>query len=444
MPKLYPYQIEGALWLAKAKRLAVLHWDMRVGKTPTAIRACDHINAKRILILCPAAICFNWRREFETWQQNERDIQVISSGKDHPTGDVIIVSYTLAINPILHQALSQVDWDVVILDEIQYLKSLKANRTKAILGFGAYRGRGLVDGVPHVFGLSGTPAVNNLSELYPWLKSCAPEVLANGDGRPLSYARFIDRYCLGYQTQYGFKITGNNKNALSELTARLAPIMHRKSLGDVAPDLPPLLMTQIEVEGDDLIKDIHDLEAAYRDDVMALLDGGKITEHVARLRRITEMAKVKAAAQMIRAELNDGAYKKIVIFAHHRDVIKTLKEWLSDFDTVVVHGGTANRQDAIDRFHGGDAQIFIGQIVAAGTGITLNANGRCSNAIFLSLSFVPGENVQAAARILNPIEKVPAFARVLHLLGSIDEDVNRILLQKTRMLDELFETQEVA
>lgn len=439
MPNLFPFQADGADYLSSDPGFGCLQWDMGLGKSPTSITAADKIGAKKILVLCPAVALFNWRREWDVWQEQERDIQVILSGKDRPNGDVVICSYNLATNDVVHHALQQKYWDLIVLDEIQYLKTMKSKRTQAVLGFGSYRGRGLTKDAPYVWGLSGTPAPNNISEIYPWLRSLAPDVLLL-NGRTMTRSQFIGRYCKGHPTKYGFKITGNNETNLGELRSRIDEVMDRCKKEDVLKNLPAMRFAQVEVDGGDLTQGVLDLEEEYKDQVEELIErGGRIDEHTMKLRRITEMAKVGAAVEIIKADLDDGM-DKILIFAIHRDVIDALQLALAEYGCSVVHGGVnaKNREKNIDAFHLGSARVFIGQIQAAGTAITLHANGRCTDALFLSADWVPANNAQAAARIHRAGQTGSVLCRFLHLSGSIDEDINRIVLEKTRNLNEAF------
>lgn len=92
---LYPYQVEGAAFLA-ARGRALLADSMGLGKSAQAIRACDSVGAERVLVVCPASLVENWRREFAKF--SERNLK--------PT----VVSYNRATTaPEL-----AIDWDVLI------------------------------------------------------------------------------------------------------------------------------------------------------------------------------------------------------------------------------------------------------------------------------------------------------------------------------------------
>ena len=442
MPDLFDFQRDGAEYLAGSVGFKLLHWDMGVGKTPTAIRALDRVEATSALILCPAVACRNWAREIEAWAQTERSVQVLSKGSDEITGEIVIASYNMAIRTTVASRLRARKWDVVVLDEIQYLKSMTSMRTKVVLGFGVFRGQGLVEDAGHVWGLTGTPAPNNLSEMYPWLRACAPATVTTVEStRPMSYKNFLMLYTRGFDTPFGWRITGNNKDTLPLLTRKIDPYRHRVRKKDVLQDLPPMRIVQVEVDGDALADRARMLAAEHAKQILGVLEGGALNAHVATVRRLLEEAKVPAAIDMVQSELADMAYEKVIVFAHHRDAIDQFAIGLKGYGVSVVNGGVTGtrRQAAIDEFHEGINRVFVGQIQAAGTAITLHAHGACSNIVALSADWVPANNAQAYARIHRHGQPNGVLVRVLHLAGSIDEHVNRTLIGKTRMLDEIFE-----
>src|SRR4051812_43178128 len=99
VPALFPYQEEGAQWLA-TKRRALLADDMGLGKTAQAIRAADLIGAERILILCPAIARTNWVREFSKFSRRGRSFSTVLSATDTwPTSGGIACSYDLITKP---------------------------------------------------------------------------------------------------------------------------------------------------------------------------------------------------------------------------------------------------------------------------------------------------------------------------------------------------------
>ena len=112
--------------------------------------------------------------------------------------------------------------------------------------------------------------------------------------------------------------------------------------------------------------------------------------------------------------------EKLVVFAHHRDVIMGLVTSLSRFRPVTLTGETSptDRQKAIDAFQTDPGiRLFIGNIVAAGTGITLTAASHC---IFAELSWVPAELSQCEDRLHRIGTQDSVSVQHLVLKGSLD------------------------
>ena len=147
-PMLFPYQAIGATFLA-ARNRALLCDEMGLGKTPQAIAACDKVGAKRVLVVCPAVVTENWRREFLRWQTLPRDVTIVMGNDLFFPDGVHIVSYDRArARPTLN-ALSVRAWDVLIVDEAHFVKTPEAARSLAV--------RTLADGAVRAWGADGHP-----------------------------------------------------------------------------------------------------------------------------------------------------------------------------------------------------------------------------------------------------------------------------------------------
>jgi len=422
---LFSYQEAGATWLA-SKRFAYLADEMRVGKTPQVVVACDTLRPARTLVVCPAVARLDWSRKFREFSDLDRVIQIVTNRKDTIGCDsqVVITSYDL-----YDAARFRGPWDLVVCDEAHYLKSCTAARTKAILGQD-----GLIHNTKRMWLLSGTPAPNNYSELWPMLHVFG---LYKGN-----YESFVREYCTGYHSPYGYQITGS-KNPES-LKAIMAPIMLRRKLADVAPDLPPVVFEDYTIDGlvfsDKVVlqqaeEAIDKLRAAKTtDQQLAILDA--YIPQLATLRRFIGIAKVKATVDLIHSELEDNR-DQLVVFAYHREVVAELQRQIQ-VPTVSIVGGTnpADRDSAIRKFQNGNARVFIGQLQAAGTAIDLSAADQC---LFIESSWTPGDNAQAVRRLVNVNKKRPVSARFLGLASSIDGAIQRAVARKTRDLVALFD-----
>lgn len=442
MPDLYQYQREGATFLA-GRQAGLLCDEMGLGKTPQAIVACDLVNAKSILVLCPAVARGNWKREFERFQTLDRQIHVIASATDaqKPIVDgVVICSYDLAAKAVVRDQLLTRFNDVLVLDEVHYLKGRKTARTKSVFGPECGGIGGLAGVSARVFALTGTPAPNNPAELWPIMRALFPEAITRG-GKTMSYWSFVRRYCEVQETPFGVKIVGG-KN-LAELKAALSTVAIRRLKKDVLPDLPPIRFETVTLTSTKSMAALIKLEEGKEGAAVkkALQDGADLKNVAvasAKLRRLTGILKSELVVDLLKNDLENGM-DKVVVFAYHQDVIQRLAEGLEDFGVVRLYGGTYpdSRSKVIDKFQNDPTtRVFVGQITAAGTAITLTA---ASNVLFAESSWTPADNAQAAMRVHRIGQNNSVLIRFATLSGSLDEAITETVKRKTEVLAQLFD-----
>jgi SNF2 family DNA or RNA helicase len=168
-----------------------------------------------------------------------------------------------------------------------------------------------------------------------------------------------------------------------------------------------------------------------------ILEG--ISDSVSTLRRINGLKKVRNIARLVDQELKDNAYEKIIIFGIHREVIGELHSELHHHGVVTVYGMTKprDRQEAIDAFQFNPGiRVFIGNITAAGTAITLTA---ANQVLFAEMDWVPGNNAQAMARAHRRGQEKTVFVRFAALDDSLDTKITKVLKRKTEELTQLID-----
>lgn len=454
MLELYPYQKTGAEWLA-TKRFALLADEMGLGKSAQAIKAADLINAERILVLCPAVARINWIREFEKFSTRSRPLTLVST-RHSPLSEIQSRSLVVSSYDLVHSNVNSLrgPWDLLILDEAHYLKSIEAKRTKATLG-----NEGVVRQCQRVWALSGTPAPNHVGELWP--------ILITFGAIREGFQAFIERYCNYIDTTYGRQITGTKIERAAELQKILSKVMMRRRKEDVLTELPPITFDKVYVEPSpvdletqssfiewvlpvnrtsELMERIKS-EEEFLTSVFKKMKPGTnavatiqhISSSIATLRRFTGLQKVDEVAKLVSEELENKAYEKIVIFAIHRDVIEGLRVKLAKFGAVTLYGGTPpeKRQLNIDKFQKSPkTRVFIGNIQACGTAISLTA---AHNVLFVEVDWVPGNNAQAAMRCHRIGQTKPVYVRFVSIPDSLDQQVMKLLRRKTRELTEIFD-----
>ena len=175
-------------------------------------------------------------------------------------------------------------------------------------------------------------------------------------------------------------------------------VMIRRTKAEVLPQLPPKIRTIIELQPVGGMRRILRQEMdLYRARYLRVDSGAINWDDLSRVRHQTALAKVPLVVDYI-TEVLEGGVAKLVIYAHHRHVIMGLATSLSRFRPVTLTGEASptDRQKAIDAFPDPGVRLFIGNIVAAGTGITLTAASYC---IFAELSWVPAELSQCEDRL---------------------------------------------
>lgn len=440
-----PYQTTGIEWLAR-KRVALLGDSMGLGKTYQVIKALERLNQRQALVVCPAIARITWKNEFlKWWGGTPLNIQILEKRADVPDleADIVICSFDYATvsedkkrlketkistppqNPKLLKWCELNSKPVLVVDESHFLKSLDARRTQAIMGTGA-----VIHFVSRAWFLTGTPMPNAPDELWPFLKIAGRTTL--------NYDSFVKLFCNTYPFNGKPVVTGAKRENLPRLRELLEPVMLRRLKKDVLKELPKVMRSEVLVEPD--VKAIPEnvppehlellkvLQLTDPNEQMQALE--VVAKSLPTLRRYCGYQKILPACELIKSELEANAYEKIVIFCIHTQVIKIIAEHLRDFGVVVVHGsvGSAERQKAIESFQSGKMRVFVGNIQAAGTNITLTA---ASEMAFIEEDYVPGNNEQAIARCDRIGQTLPVNVRFIRLINSIDQKINEILLRKS-------------
>ena len=413
-----PFQRAGIAYALEHKNTLIAD-EMGLGKT---VQAAGVINADHdihsVLVLCPASVKLNWKRELERWLTVKMPIRVVTSNdKKLPRpGGVTIINYD-----ILHRFVFS-GYDLLIADECHYLKNATARRSKRAYSIRAER---------KLF-LTGTPILSRPIELYPILKALDPK------NWPSKEAYGV-RYCAGFMDDWGWNFQGAGH--LDELQDRLrASVMIRRLKSEVLTELPRKVRQVIELPATGkVLKAERDGRRiaetiCYETDVAKLkIARQEAFETLAELRHATALSKVAQVVEYVKDALEDS--RKIVLFAHHRDVISELTDALGAFNPRVITGDTtmAVRQANVDLFQNDPTcRLFIGNIQAAGLGITLTA---ASHVIFAELDFVPGVMCQAEDRCHRIGQKDSVLVQHLVLEGSIDAVIAKTLVRKQDILD---------
>lgn len=455
MKKPFPFQEVGAEWLRKS-RFRLLADACGLGKSVQAITAIHALSARNILVICPAVVRSNWINEFNLWGDGSLTAQVIyKATRGLPEVNVVVVSYDFASSHV--ELLKSRFWDVLVLDESHFLKSLDAKRARAVFGKD-----GICRHANYIWALSGTPAPNYVNDM--WI------LLFSFGATKLGYDAFVKEFCTYYHFDKGYTrrlvVTGHRLEKIGELKKMIDPMMLRRQVEEVMKEMPPISFHDlvvdagpVDINGDDVLfhyvreNRLQDLEVRLELE-KRLLDGmleGKGTDtaviealklgakSIATLRRYSGLQKVAPVADLVRQEIESGAYGKIILFAVHRNVVELLRQHLSDLGVVTIYGGTDPKkiQKKVDSFQSDKrVKVFIGNIQAAGTGITLTA---ANEVLLVETGYVPADIAQAVKRSHRIGQDKPVRVRTVSLAGSLDGRVNEIVRRKAAEMAEILD-----
>jgi len=379
------HQKEAIQKLVENKKF-ILADDMGLGKTTSTIIAALETGAKKILIICPATLKINWKREIENY--SDKSI-FISEGKTFSTEhDFVIINYDIIKN--FHDTKkkdeSQVisaNFDLVVVDEAHYIKNPTAQRTKLI--------NDIAKNVDRLWLLTGTPMTSRPMDYFNLLHLIESPVAKN-------WMAYAIRYCSGYQFNAGgrkiWNVTGASN--LEELRDRTAGLTLRRLKENVL-DLPDKIITPVYLRlkskmYEEIMGEYYDWYDKNPEESKSLtVQFTKLTK----IRQVVADEKINHTIELAENIIEQD--KKVIIFCNFTDSLNKICEHFGKA-AVKVDGSMskAQRQHSVDSFQENDKiKVFVGNIKAAGVGLTLTAG---EAVIMNDLSFLPSDHAQAEDR----------------------------------------------
>ncbi len=378
---LRPYQKDGFNFLCHLTKLklgGILADDMGLGKTLQTLswlawqRAQAGKRHKPFLVICPASVLHNWRREAEKFTPHLSTLILESGSARHnlrkqiPSFDIIITNYSILRRDL--DQLNKFDFGAIVLDEAQYIKNPSAQVTQSVKQLKARRR----------LALTGTPLENRLLDLWSIVDFVQPNYLGNQN-------HFNELY-----EPKGDNVEVAQRIARKRLSAKLRPLLLRRMKQQVAKDLPDRIDERRDC---DLLDDQRKLYLAElrrsRDQVFkAMKQKGlaKSKMHVlAALTRLRQICchpslvgndaisgKTETLFELLEPLMAEG--QKVLVFSQFVQMLQILdKECKArDIPTYLLTGETKNRMDVVSAFQEDtDPSVFLLSLRAAGTGLNL-------------------------------------------------------------------------
>lgn len=217
---LYDYQNSGISWLAELYDQEIgglLCDEMGLGKTVQAFGLIGHAKksgSRNILIATPASLIFNWSKEIEKFIPGLDHYLHFGSDRIFHPGElekqnIVIVSYDLLTRDFSN--FSKIEWDMVICDEAQALKNSDSKRHLCVKNLDSRR----------KFLITGTPIENSLTDLWSLVDIVRPGLMGS--------------------KQTFQALVSDDVGDARKLSKFASPIMLRRSVSEVAKELPELI-----------------------------------------------------------------------------------------------------------------------------------------------------------------------------------------------------------
>jgi len=415
------HQKEAIQKLCENKKM-ILADDMGLGKTTSTIIAALETGAKKIMIICPASLKINWQREIENY--TDRTTSIIE-GKKWEDADFVIINYDIIKN--FHDEKNKKEsvilnsqFDLVVIDEAHYIQNKQAQRTKLINDFASMTNR--------LWLLTGTPITSRPINYYNLLNLIESPVAVN-------WMAYVKRYCNGFQFRAGKRKVWNVSGAsnLEELRDRTKPQVLRRLKENVL-DLPDKIVTPVYLRLRS--RQYEELMGDYYDWYDKSGDAGSLTLQFTKLTQVRQcIAQEKVSSTIEICENIIEQDKKVIVFTNFT---KTLEMILEHFGKKAVRlDGSMNqreRQESVDKFQNDETvKVFVGNIKAAGTGITLTSG---EAVVMNDLSFLPSDHSQAEDRAYRYGQK----NNVLVYYPIFDNTIEGIIYDILRKKKDIFET----
>ncbi len=322
-------------------------------------------------------------------------------------------------------SLKPSDYDLIVLDESHYVKNPKAMRTKLVV-------KPFKD-IKHKLLLTGTAIKNRPYEFFTLLNFVDPDEWKNAH-------TFAVRYCDAKENRFGWDYNGASN--LEELYNRISPYFLRRLKKDVLKFLPDKTYTVIPIElSKEEQREYNKIEKSIIEETNETDPDVTHLARIQKLKQFTSRIKLEQAFDFIQNFVDGG--EKIVVFTQYLEIAGSLNTHFQDCS--VIFTGKHNmdeKQLAVDEFMNNEnIKIFVGTIAAAGVGITLTS---ASTLLFIDAAWSPSDMIQAEDRI-HRASQTSDKVQIINLIcsGTIDEDIERLLKEKEKVVDKLLDGVEL-
>jgi SNF2 family DNA or RNA helicase len=437
---LRPYQKEGFDFLCQLNRLklgGILADDMGLGKTLQTLSWLVWLgdqakNRKPSLVICPASVLHNWRREANRFTPGMKVLILESGSARHnlrrqiPQHDLIVTNYALLRRDL--EALQKFSFRVVVLDEAQFIKNPGAQVTQSVKQLKA--GQRLA--------LTGTPLENRLLDLWSIVDFVQPGYLGTQE-------KFIETY-----EPKGADAEGAQRIARRRLSARLRPLMLRRLKRQVAKDLPDRIEERRDCELGESQRKLYlaELRRSREQVFQTVAEKGLNKSKIHVLAALTKLrqicchprlvgndsisGKTETLFELLEPLLADG--QKVLVFSQFVQMLRLLDAECQTRGIArhILTGETKHRQEVVNDFQNDPrGGVFLLSLRAAGTGLNLTT---ASYVVLYDPWWNPAVEAQAIDRSHRIGQTRTVNAYRLIAPGTVEEKIWELQQRKARQI----------
>ncbi len=434
--KPFPFQVAGVQRAVRQQRILIAD-QPGLGKSLSSLVTANITRPERIVIGCPTMLVHNWAAECEKWLVDPRTISILDNPrKPVPDRGVIIVPYSRG-HTFAEKLLRGPKIDHLILDEVHQLKNPTARRTAPWLSQS-----GVATSASRVVALTGTPVMNNPLEIHSLLQVIAPDTVGQ-----ISRDKFKELYCStfkgtakvarkgGGEASVEFESNSGKNEDVLNAELRASGVMIRRLKDDVLDQLPPkhvyLMHLTPTAAIEDLVREEATLYEMLETKIMTSQELIALQGHIMNVRQRLGVLKAPKIAEYLMSIFEAGE-DRVVCFMLHLEPIDIIRKCFEHTRIKVrlMTGGQnpSVRQANVNAFQRpGGLELFLGQFIAAGVGLTATAARYC---VVGELPWTPAIADQGIDRVHRISQQRQVEAPIIAFPHSVEERVIRANAKK--------------
>lgn len=449
-PIMRGYQKNGFLWLKTLRENGfggILADDMGLGKTLQVISLllmeqhewkCGLKECRRSLIVCPASLIYNWKKEIERFAP-ELDAVIVAGNiaerealiRSTRDGQILITSYDLLKRDV--DIYRDIVFAIQVIDEAQYIKNAGTQAAKGVKQITA----------AFKLALTGTPIENRLSELWSIFDYLMPGFL-------YTYKKFREEIEAPI-------VTNHEEEKMERLKKMIRPFILRRLKLDVLKDLPEKLEENLfaKLEGEQLAlyeAHVEQLRQALNQTTEKEFNSNKMQflAELMKLRQLccdpgllydnykSESAKMEMCMDMVINAIEGG--HKVLLFSQFTTMLDRLAVRLekAGIRYYMLTGSVSKekRMQMVESFQTDDVPVFCISLKAGGTGLNLTAAD-------IVIHYDPWWNVAVQNQATDRAHRIGQTNVVtvykLVTQGTIEEKIIDIQERKRRLAEQVLE-----